>query len=65
MKNKILYKGIITIFFLGAIFILLTTISNAANVSMSTSKSSVSPGESFSITVSVSRRSGIHEFISN
>ena len=52
MKNKII-KFLVTLGLAIAINVALTTISNA-NLSITTSKSTVSPGETFSITVSVS-----------
>lgn len=52
MNNKIL-KSIISLGIIIFITLILTTVSNAA-LSISTSKSTVSPGENFSVTVSVS-----------
>lgn len=52
MNNRIL-KSIISLGIIIFITLILTTVSNAA-LSISTSKSSVSPGETFSVTVSVS-----------
>lgn len=52
MKNKII-KFLVTLGLAIAINVALTTISSA-NLSITTSKSTVSPGETFSVTVSVS-----------
>lgn len=58
-KTNNLRKIIFTVLFTIMLVLILTTISKAASISISTSKSSVSPGESFTVTVSANRRSWI------
>lgn len=58
MKEKILKKIIFVLLAVAGILLLMTIKSNAASLSISTSKSSVAPGGTFTVTVKVSRRSG-------
>ena len=57
MKNKIL-KSVIMIGISITTMLILTTISNAASLSISTSKSSVSPGEVFTATITLNGGAG-------
>lgn len=56
--KKIFLKYIISIGMLITTILLLSTISNAANLTISTSKSTVSPGETFTVTVSLNGAAG-------
>lgn len=58
MKKNAIYKWIITIVFF-VITLLITKDSKAASISVTTSKSSVMPGENFTVTVSVSGGAGM------
>ena len=58
MNKKILNKIIFTIISTAFVLLLMTVKSNAAKLSISTSKSTVSPGETFTVTVSVSGGAG-------
>jgi len=65
MKDKIL-KSLFIIGLITIITLILTTVSNAANLSISTSKSSVSPGESFNVTVTLNGGAGpVNATVSN
>ena len=57
MKNKML-KSIIMVGIIFATILILSTISNAASLSISTSKSSVSPGEVFTATITLNGGAG-------
>lgn len=57
MNNKIL-KSMLMVITIISVVMILTTTSNAANLSISTSKSSVSPGEVFSVTVTLEGGAG-------
>lgn len=57
MNNKIL-KSMLMVVTIISVVMILTTTSNAANLSISTSKSSVSPGEVFSVTVTLEGGAG-------
>ena len=56
--NKKIMKSIVMVFTLIAVLLVLTTISNAASISITTSKSSVSPGEVFTATITLSGGAG-------
>lgn len=56
--NKKILKSIIIIGIIGIITLILTNISDAASLSVKASKSSVSPGESFTVTVTLSDAAG-------
>ena len=58
MKTNTFKKIKFLLFFVILLFIFLGTKSDAASINISTSKSSVSPGESFTVTVSVSNGAG-------
>lgn len=58
MNKKILNKIIFTMIATVCVLLLMTVKSNAAKLSISTSKSTVSPGETFTVTVSVSGGAG-------
>lgn len=58
MNKKVFYKILITILMVIGFLIVMQLETNAASLSISTSKSSVSPGEKFSVTVSVSGGAG-------
>ena len=58
MKRKILNKIIFIVLSILTILLVMSIKSNAASISISTSKSSVSPGETFTATVSVSGGAG-------
>lgn len=58
MKTNLLKKIIFELAIILGILFAMTIKSNAASLSISTSKSSVSPGESFTVTVSVSGGAG-------
>ena len=58
MNKKILNKIIFIIISTTFVLLLMTVKSNAAKLSISTSKSTVSPGETFTVTVSVSGGAG-------
>lgn len=58
MKNSILKKIIIILISMYFILALMTIKSNAASLSIQTSKSSVSPGETFTVTVTLSNGAG-------
>ena len=58
MKTNLLKKIIFELAIIIGILFAMTIKSNAASLSISTSKSSVSPGESFTVTVSVSGGAG-------
>lgn len=58
MKRNILNKLVIILIFVCFVLMLMTIKSDAASLSISTSKSSVSPGGSFTVTVSVSGGAG-------
>ncbi len=56
--NKKILKSIIIIGIIGIITLILTNTSDAASLSVKASKSSVSPGESFTVTVTLSDAAG-------
>ncbi len=56
--NKKIMKSIVMVFTVIAVLLVLTTISNAASISITTSKSSVSPGEVFTATITLSGGAG-------
>lgn len=56
--NKILIKNIVMILIIISTMLILTTVSNAASLSISTSKSSVEPGEVFTATITLSGGAG-------
>ena len=58
MKNNIIRKILITLILIAFIVLGLTIKSNAASLSIKTSKSTVSPGESFTVTVTLSNGAG-------
>lgn len=58
MKDNILKKMIIIIISVCFILAIMTVTSNAASLSIQTSKSTVSPGESFTVTVTLSNGAG-------
>ena len=58
MKNNILKKLLITLILMTFTILGLTIKSNAASLSIKTSKSTVSPGESFTVTVTLSNGAG-------
>ena len=58
MKTNTFKKIKFLLFFVILLFSFLGTKSDAASINISTSKSSVSPGESFTVTVSVSNGAG-------
>ena len=58
MKKSVLTKLIFIILIITFILLIMTIKSNAASVSIKASKSSVSPGEKFSVTVSVTGGAG-------
>lgn len=58
MKDSILKKVIIILISICFILALMTIKSNAASLSIKTSKSSVSPGETFTVTVTLSNGAG-------
>ena len=58
MKKSVLNKIIFILLSVMFVLVLMTIQSNAASISISTSKSSVSPGGTFSVTVSVSGGAG-------
>ncbi|MDO5557539.1 MAG: SH3 domain-containing protein [Clostridia bacterium] len=58
MKRKILSKVICTLILVAILLIIMSIKSNASSLGISTSKSSVSPGEAFTATVSVGGGAG-------
>ena len=56
--NKKILKSIIIIGIIGIITLILTNTSDAASLSVKASKSSVSPGESFTVTVTLNDAAG-------
>lgn len=56
--NKKVLKIIIIMGIIAVAFLILTTVSNAASISISPSKRSVAPGETFSVTVTLSGGAG-------
>ena len=58
MKRIILKRSIILLLIIGFVLFLMSIKSNAASISISTSKSTVSPGERFTVTVSANGGAG-------
>ena len=58
MKKSILNRLVFTLISIVFIVLLMTIKSNAASLSISTSKRTVAPGESFTVTVTLSNGAG-------
>ena len=58
MEKRILNKLVLIVFLVASTVLLLTIKSKAASLSITTSKSSVSPGESFTVTVKLNNGAG-------
>ena len=58
MKNNIIKRIVLVLIVIAAVMLLMTVKSNAASLTISTSKNSVSPGETFTVTVTLSNGAG-------